>query len=144
MLLPLKVSPSRTEWRIDDNHGVSVAVDSPAPLGTAQNRVLDEALLQDQFGRLGNTPYELAGIELELHGRPFAPASLLNAVRREATERLAVLQAQRPVQTLRNPLPFFGQAIDRVRTTGCDQSLPEPQIQRYMFWSATESNSKQR
>ena len=121
--------PLRTEWRIDTNTGVSVAVDSPTPLGTAQNRVLDEALLQDQFGRLGNTPYELAGIELELHGRPFAPASLLNAVRREATERLAVLQAQRPVRTLRNAGIVLEQAIDRVRTTGCDQSLPEPQIE---------------
>ena len=36
---------------------------------------IDEEYLREQFGRLGNTPYELAEVELELDGSPFAPSS---------------------------------------------------------------------
>ena len=40
------------------------------------------------MGRLGNTPYELGSLELDVEGSPFAPSSLLNRVRREAVEKL--------------------------------------------------------
>ena len=54
--------------------------------------------LTAQLGRLGNTPYELAGLELEVQGSPFAPSSLLNRLRRDAVERLQERQgAVRPV-----------------------------------------------
>ncbi len=66
---------------------------SPDPLSAAQNRALDVEFLRDQFGRLGNTPYELSELELELTGAPFAPASLLNQLRREAVEKLQAAQA---------------------------------------------------
>ena len=49
---------------------------------------MDEPYLREQLGRLGNTPYELAEVELDVQGRPFAPSSLLNRLRREAVERL--------------------------------------------------------
>ena len=69
--------------------GCSVTVRSPEPLGAAQNRGLDVEFLRDQFGRLGNTPYELARARRSiLTGSPFAPASLLNQLRREAVEQL--------------------------------------------------------
>jgi putative protease len=68
--------------------GIEVTVESAAPLGSARNRALDPALLRDQFSRLGNTPYKLAGLELTVEGAPFAPASLLNQVRHDAVERL--------------------------------------------------------
>ena len=41
-----------------------VTVRSPEPLGQPRNRALDTEFLQEQFGRLGNTPYELSAIEL--------------------------------------------------------------------------------
>jgi len=69
-----------------------VVVESEAPLVAARNRGLDPEFLRDQFGRLGNTPYELAAVELEVEGSPFAPSSLLNQMRREAVERLQALQ----------------------------------------------------
>jgi putative protease len=74
-----------TEWRVGE---VSVRVESEERLGAARNRGLDVEYLTAQLGRLGNTPYELAGVELEVEGSPFAPSSLLNGVRREAVERL--------------------------------------------------------
>jgi putative protease len=87
-------SPLEAEWRVAGG-GVAarVTVESPEPLGTARNRGLDREFLREQFGRLGNTPYELGAIELEIAGTPFAPSSLLNQMRREAVERLQEKQA---------------------------------------------------
>jgi putative protease len=91
-------TPLRTVWSLSGKPGTEVVVESPLPLQQAQNRALDEAFLREQFGRLGNTTYELADIDLEVSGTPFAPASVLNAIRREATARLVNLQtAVRPV-----------------------------------------------
>jgi putative protease len=80
-----------TEWQVRD---VRALVESDAPLGAATHRAVDEQYLREQLGRLGNTPYELGEIELEVEGRPFAPSSLLNRMRREAVERLQEGQSQ--------------------------------------------------
>ena len=83
--------PLVTEWTV----GSAVArVSSDAPLGTASQRAVDEPYLREQLGRLGNTPYELGLLELEITGRPFAPSSLLNRMRREAVEKLQEKQGQ--------------------------------------------------
>jgi len=78
-------APLSTVWRCGE---FSVRVESPSPLGAARSRGLDRELLRAQLGRLGNTPYELADLQADIQGSPFAPASLLNQVRREAVERL--------------------------------------------------------
>jgi len=80
------------EWRVGD---VVVVVSSDGALEAASQRAVDEQYLREQLGRLGNTPYELAGVELEIAGRPFAPSSLLNRLRREAVERLQEAQGAR-------------------------------------------------
>jgi putative protease len=72
--------------------GATVTVESEALLGTARQRSLDEDYLRAQLGRLGNTPYELAHIDLEITGAPFAPSSMLNALRRDAVEQLQQAQ----------------------------------------------------
>jgi putative protease len=82
-------APLMTEWRVGE---VRVAVESDTPLEAASHRPVDEQYLREQLGRLGNTPYELARVELEIEGRPFAPSSLLNRMRREAVERLQEAQ----------------------------------------------------
>jgi putative protease len=94
-----------TEWRVGET---SVVVESSAPLGAARHRGLDVEFLKEQFGRLGNTPYELAGVELQVEGSPFAPSSLLNQMRREAVERLQVAQAYRPAVPATVPIPSAG------------------------------------
>jgi putative protease len=80
-----------SEWRVD---GIAVRVESEEALGAARNRALDEALVRDQFGRLGNTPYELSELTVEVAGAPFAPVSVLNRVRREAVEKLQEAQGE--------------------------------------------------
>jgi putative protease len=79
----------KTAWKAG---AASVNVDSTAKLDPARNRGLDAGYLREQFGRLGNSPYELAGLELEVEGTPFAPSSVLNQVRRDAVARLQLAQ----------------------------------------------------
>ena len=86
-------APLVSEWSLSRHPETRVTVVSDAELGHAQSRGLSLEALRGQFGRLGNTPYELADLALESNGAPFAPASLLNQVRREAVERLQTLQA---------------------------------------------------
>jgi putative protease len=86
-------APLHTEWSVGET---AIAVESETPLSAAQNRALDRTLLESQFARLGNTPYELAGIEAEIEGTPFAPASLLNEIRRQAVDRLQQAQSALP------------------------------------------------
>jgi putative protease len=78
------------EWSVGH---VSVTVESAVVLEPAQNRGVSEESLRLQFGRLGNTPYALKELTLELTGSPFAPVSVLNQVRRDAVERLQEMQA---------------------------------------------------
>ncbi len=82
--------PLNTIWTLPD---ITVTVTSEAPLDSAQSRALDEQMLRDQLGRLGNTQYELGEVQLTIGGRPYAPPSLLNQLRRQAVEQLQALQS---------------------------------------------------
>jgi putative protease len=83
-------SPLDTDWILGE---LRVTARSDGPLGTARDRPLTAEYLAAQLGRLGNTPYELAAVELDAQGAPFAPSSMLNELRRRAVEELARLQA---------------------------------------------------
>jgi len=102
--------PLHTRWTLPS--GLSVIVESPTTLSAAQNRGLTEATLIEQFSRLGNTPYELAGLSAEIAGSVFVPASMLNRMRREAVEKLEDLQSH-PQSARFIPRPFFGAKSDR-------------------------------
>lgn len=92
--------PLHTVWTAG---ATTVAVDSEAPLGAARNRAIDQEYLRAQLGRLGNTPYELAKVELEIAGAPFAPSSLLNQLRRDAVERLQAAQGTAQARAVHTP-----------------------------------------
>ncbi len=99
--------PLHTRWSLAN--GASVAVESGDALSAAQNRGLSEESLKEQFGRLGNTAYELAQLTAQITGSVFAPASLLNRMRREAVEKLEKLQSQPPAPVIR-PAPDLRRA----------------------------------
>jgi putative protease len=82
----------RIKWSLLD---LSVETISEEPLESAQNRAITEEHLAVQLGRLGNTPYQLAGVSLDVKGSPFAPASVLNHLRRRAVEILEARQSER-------------------------------------------------
>jgi putative protease len=96
-------APLVADWVLVDQPDVCATAASQVPLGKAQNRAITKELVRDQFGRLGATPYELADVELDIAGLPFAPASLLNQVRQQAVEQLKELQSRtRPVAVFRS------------------------------------------
>ena len=103
--------PLITEWSVSNHH---VTIQSPHPLSTAQSRALTREQLWDQFQRLGNTPYELGDLQLTVTGAPFAPSSVLNAMRREAVEQLQKLQTEPHLVTI-NPVPVRATPAPAVR-----------------------------
>lgn len=58
---------------------------------TARSAV-DEARIRAQFEKTGGTPYRVDEVDVHLSGKPFVPASALNALRRDV---LAALSAKR-------------------------------------------------
>jgi putative protease len=122
--------PLATVWSLQHHPEITVEVASPAPLAPAQNRGLNVDLLRDQFGRLGGTAYELAGVELDLQGTPFAPSSLLNQLRREAVERLQALQAELRPPAVLDPSEDPGEVVSQALRDISPRAVepPAPQI----------------
>ncbi len=104
-------APLELTWHLTEHPEIAVTVRSPEPLGPAQNRAVSEPYLREQLGRLGATPYTLAGLTLEMSGLPFAPSSLLNALRREATDTLAALQGRLPTGSTADPIVALETAL---------------------------------
>ncbi|MEP7353325.1 MAG: U32 family peptidase [Acidobacteriota bacterium] len=104
--------PLTAIWNLTGDPNVSVTVQSDQPLGLAQSRALSEESLREQLGRLGNTAYQLHDLQLEILGAPFAPASLLNQLRRTAVERLIELQAKPDVVEVREPESVLAGMLD--------------------------------
>src|SRR5262249_19452620 len=115
-------APLETEWSLVERPELRVKVCSEAPLPAAQQRAIEATYLREQLGRLGNTPYELAELHVDLGGSPFAPSSLLNTLRRQAVEQLIAAQG-RPVQvTVYDPLPTLETTLAHLsRATSSDR-----------------------
>jgi putative protease len=120
--------PLETEWALADHPDLRVTVRSAEPLQPAQNRAIDAAYLREQLGRLGNTPYELAGLDLDLDGRPFAPAALLNALRRQAVGQLIERQGRRAEATVNDPLATLEAALGQIATSAAPDASNAPQL----------------
>ncbi len=68
-----------------------VTVRSDLPLAAAQTRALDAAQLREQLGRLGETPFALAELDISgLGSGLFLPVSELNRLRQRAVDELVL------------------------------------------------------
>jgi U32 family peptidase len=94
--------PLTTEWSLAESPSTSVIVTSSGPLSRAQNRAITAEALRGQLDRLGNTPYRVESVSLQVEDAPFIPVSLLNQMRREAVEKLQKAQEQPPNAVVRN------------------------------------------
>ncbi|MDP9170684.1 MAG: U32 family peptidase, partial [Acidobacteriota bacterium] len=106
----------RAEWSVGR---AVVQVQSDEPLQPSQNRALNLETLREQFGRLGNTPYELNGLSLDAVGEAFAPVSMLNQLRRAAVEKLQAAQVARPLPSIHEPV--FEARAEAARPAGDPQ-----------------------
>ncbi len=96
--------PLESEWWLVTKPEITVSVKGAVDLTPARNVAPVSEAVREQFGRLGNTAYELASLELETDGPvPFLPASALNQMRRDAVARLQDLQAALPVRRIADP-----------------------------------------
>lgn len=120
--------PLRMVWTLIERPAVAATVQSEEPLGAAQNRAISADYLREQLGRLGNTPYDLADLELDIAGRPFAPSSLLNQLRREAVEQLVALQGRAPIIEVRDPIATLEAALAEVDRDPAPLAATEPQM----------------
>lgn len=111
-------SPLIAEWSLVDRPDVSVTVSSASPLATAQSRAISIETLREQFGRLGNTAYDLGEISLDSGGAPFAPVSVLNQMRREAVDQLQALQTSHGARVAHDPVAALDAARPAPQTSG--------------------------
>ncbi|HEY9600672.1 MAG TPA: DUF3656 domain-containing protein [Allocoleopsis sp.] len=77
-----------------DELGHVVQVESSMPLAEAHTKPLTTERLQEQFGRLGNTPFCLGSLCDRISGAVMVPVSELNRMRREIVAELEELRSQ--------------------------------------------------
>jgi putative protease len=68
--------------------GHEATAEWPGPIEAAKKHALTPEALRDQLGRLGDTPFELAGVEARLPADAMAPRSVLNDLRRQVVGSL--------------------------------------------------------
>ncbi len=79
---------------VRDADGRQASAEWAGPLQLARKHPLDEATVREQFSRLGETPFFLDKIHLELPQPVMVPKSVLNELRRTVVGRLAELRAR--------------------------------------------------
>jgi U32 family peptidase len=103
---------------LSDDAGHEATVTAFQPLAEAYQHPLTLALLREQLGRLGQTPFELVGVELIGAAGPadtvplLAPKSVLNELRRRAVEGLLEQRAAARRHAVAEPL-----ALEHLRPT---------------------------
>jgi U32 family peptidase len=117
--------PLSITWSLVEQPAISTIVRSDEPLAVAQNQAISADYLREQLGRLGNTAYELADLQLDLRGRPFAPSSLLNHLRRAAVDQLVALQSQPPARTVNDPIATLEAALSGIEPVVAAASAPQ-------------------
>ncbi|EFM11560.1 peptidase U32 [Paenibacillus curdlanolyticus YK9] len=120
--------PMRTWWT-DVQKGTTVEVVSELPLEVALKRPMDQALLEDQLGRLGGTLFQLEKLDNELEGDLIVPVRELNRMRREAVEQLAEERPKPPVY-IKNRVDIFADAKPLATEQGADDVVigTKPQL----------------
>ncbi|MBD2530897.1 U32 family peptidase [Nostoc flagelliforme FACHB-838] len=89
-----------------DQLGNIIQVESVISLQEAHTKPLDTGRLQEQFGRLGNTPFSLGTLTNHLSGAIMLPVSELNRMRREMVAQLEELRSQPKRWELRSDVSF--------------------------------------
>ncbi|MBD2517085.1 U32 family peptidase [Nostoc sp. FACHB-973] len=89
-----------------DRFGNIIQVESAISLVEAHTKPLDTDRLQEQLGRLGNTPFCLGTLTNHLSGAIMLPVSELNRMRREIVTQLEELRSQPKRWELRSHVSF--------------------------------------
>jgi putative protease len=71
-----------------DDVGREAVAEWPGPLAEARKHPLTAEAIREQLGRLGDTPFALADVEIDLAGDVMVPRSVLNDLRRQVVTNL--------------------------------------------------------
>jgi putative protease len=82
-------------FAVRDEIGHEAEVEWPGPLEAARKHPLDRATLLAQLDRLGDTPFVLGDVEMDLPDPVMVPKSVLNDLRRQAVAKLLALRERR-------------------------------------------------
>lgn len=80
-----------------------ITVESNLCLEPAQQHPLTEEVLRQQLGRLGNTPYTLGSIDMQIEGSLLLPLSTLNQLRRALVHQLETAASTQRVNIPQTP-----------------------------------------
>lgn len=83
--------------------GLHAEVKSDMPLDVARKQPLTTEKLRDQFGRLGDTDFELGAVHNGLRGEVIVPVSELNRLRRVLTSQLQAQLAEQKSPVVAEP-----------------------------------------
>lgn len=90
--LPMRLEVSGAEGELltvrATVHEFEAESESAVALQPSQKRELDRAVLEENLGALGGTPFHLAHMELDLPGGLFLPLANLREIRRDLVEQL--------------------------------------------------------
>jgi len=113
------VDANGDQLRVVLSDGTHRVTGETGPLRIAQKRPLTADYLRQQLGRMGNTPFELRKVDVDL-GQVMVPVSLLNDLRRKLCEDLEQVRRANPGYEIRPG------ALDRLRTTpGRTEGTPQ-------------------
>jgi putative protease len=85
-----------------DSAGHYVSAQSDFIPEEAQKRAISDDDFEEQLSKLGNTPYELESLELDIDDNLFIPISKINELRRDGVEKLDYQRSQQFIETPRN------------------------------------------
>lgn len=83
---------------------------SDQPMQLARKHPVSEAVLTEQLGRLGNTPFELDSLKVEIEGQPMLPLSVLGRLRKKLISTLNDASVKRGSRR------FEPEALSRLRS----------------------------
>jgi putative protease len=107
---------------LTDENGHTATAAWPGPLEVARKRATTADEIREQLARLGDTPFELGELAVELPDPVMVPRSVLNDLRRHAAAELA----ERRLELKRHPVAD-PQALDRLRgELAVASALPSP------------------
>ncbi|MBX9582625.1 MAG: U32 family peptidase [Gemmataceae bacterium] len=95
---------------LTDDAGRSASATWPGPLEVARTRAATADELRQQLGRLGDTPFELGELVLDLPDPVLVPRSVLNDLRRKAAAELVALRVVSQTHPVAEP-----HALDELR-----------------------------
>lgn len=107
-----------------DELGYIAQADSAIALVEAHRKPLNQQRLQEQFSRLGHTPFRLEKLTNHLCGSVMLPVSELNRLRRELVTQLEELRAQPRHWELRSHASLSDLLPDRGQSNSTDPSQP--------------------